>query len=125
MHKSHVLTQQERSDIQTEVETCDQMMPGEPETSADLTQSAQRLGFVMPKDNVLVISGACTQSFPIAGRTVREVRSQLQDAMNIGPNAAALVNGTKVPARHPLEKNDVLEFVKIGGEKGRSRRRND
>jgi sulfur carrier protein ThiS len=76
------------------------------------------LGQTMREGDVFVISGANSQPFPVATRTVREVRRMLQQVMNVGPDAAALVNGRLVSSDHILQQSDVLEFVKEGGEKG-------
>jgi hypothetical protein len=68
--------------------------------------------------DVLVISGANCQPFPVASRSVREVRETLSYIMNIGPNATALVNGSVVPTEYVLQQGDTIEFTKEGGEKG-------
>jgi hypothetical protein len=76
------------------------------------------LGQSVQDADVLVISGANCQPFPVATRTVREVRETLAYIMNIDPNATALVNGGEVPPEYVLQQDDTLEFTKEGGEKG-------
>jgi hypothetical protein len=68
--------------------------------------------------DVLVISGANCQPFPVAGRMVGEVRETLAYIMNIDPHATALVNGNIVPRDYVLQQDETLEFTKEGGEKG-------
>lgn len=94
----------------------------DPARQTHLEESVARiddvLGQSMQEEDVFVISGANSQPFPVATRTVGEVRTVLQLVMNVGPDAAALVNGMTVSPDHVLCQGDVLEFVKEGGEKG-------
>ena len=57
----------------------------------------------------------------IAGKSVSEVRQSLKEPLNIDPRALALVNGRDVAASYILKQGDQLEFVRLAGEKGRSR----
>lgn len=67
---------------------------------------------------VTVISGAYLQSLPLANQTVGNARHLLQAALNIGPQAMALVNGRPVTPETVLRQGDTLEFVHQAGEKG-------
>jgi hypothetical protein len=67
---------------------------------------------------VTVIAGAHLQSLPLANQTVGNARHLLQTALNIGPQAQALVNGHPVTAATVLQQGDTLEFVHEVGEKG-------
>ena len=67
---------------------------------------------------VTVIAGAHLQSLPLANQTVGNARHLLQAALNIGPQAVALVNGHPVTPETVLHQGDTLEFVHEAGEKG-------
>jgi hypothetical protein len=114
----------------------EQLAPQEPQRSGPMTGSPspepesganpaihhieELLGGAMQQGEVLVVSGANCQPFPVASRTVAEARASLEYIMNIDPTATALVNGAVVPAEHVLQHSDMLEFTKEGGEKGAS-----
>jgi hypothetical protein len=104
----------------------DQKLPPAEETAPEPLDEAidhvnRALGNAMQEGDVFIISGANSQPFPVATRTVGEVRAMLQYVMNIGPGAIALVNGAAVAPDHILQQDDMLEFTKEGGEKGGSR----
>jgi len=65
-----------------------------------------------------VIHGVYAHSLPLAGRTIREARGELEDRMNIAPEAVAVVDGTEVGEEEVLHENQVLNFVSPSGEKG-------
>jgi hypothetical protein len=114
----------------------EQLTPQEPERSAPITGAPspepesranaaihridELLGGAMQEGDVLVVSGANCQPFPVVSRTVAEARASLEYIMNIDPTATALVNGAVVPTEYILQHNDMLEFTKEGGEKGAS-----
>ncbi len=67
---------------------------------------------------VEVIHGVYAHSLPLAGMTVRQARSELEDRMNIDPDAIAVIDGVEANEDTVLEENQVLNFVKPAGEKG-------
>ncbi len=67
---------------------------------------------------VEVIHGVYAHSLPLAGVTVRAARSELEDRMNIAPDAVAVVDGVEVGEDAVLREGQVLNFVKPAGEKG-------
>ena len=69
--------------------------------------------------SVDVIHGVYAHSLPLAGLTVRDARLELEDRMNIDPEAASVVDGREVDEDTVLTEGQVLNFVKHAGEKGR------
>lgn len=71
-----------------------------------------------PGGNVNVVHGCYGHSFPLAGMTVGEARAQLEERMNIDPDAVAVLDGNDVDDEALLAEGQVLTFVKHAGEKG-------
>ncbi len=69
-------------------------------------------------ETVRVIYGVHSLDVNIAGRTVGEVRAALRQALNISPQAVAVVDGREVLESVILQAGEVLEFVRLAGEKG-------
>lgn len=69
-------------------------------------------------ETVRIIYGVHSLEVNIAGRSVGEVRAQLSQALNIGPRAVAIVDGREISETHVLQNGEVLEFVRLAGEKG-------
>jgi hypothetical protein len=69
--------------------------------------------------NVEVIHGVYAHSLPLAGMAVRDARLELEDRMNIDPEAVAVVDGRQADEDTVLAEGQVLNFVKHAGEKGR------
>jgi hypothetical protein len=69
--------------------------------------------------SVDVIHGIYAHSLPLAGMTVRDARLELEDRMNIDPEALPVVDGREVDEDTVLAEGQVLNFVKHAGEKGR------
>ncbi|MBW8004187.1 MAG: hypothetical protein FVQ06_00180 [candidate division NC10 bacterium] len=67
---------------------------------------------------VKIIYGVHSLEVDIAGRSVAEVRDSLKQALNIGPRAIAIVDGREVMESHILQTGEILEFVRLAGEKG-------
>lgn len=67
---------------------------------------------------VTVVHGIHRLNLPLAGRAVVAVRQSLAPILNIGPDALAVVNGTEVGEDFILAHDDLLEFVRLAGEKG-------
>ncbi len=70
------------------------------------------------EETIRIIYGVHSLEVNIAGRSVGEVRAQLSQALNIGPRAIAVVDGREVAETHILDSGQVLEFVRLAGEKG-------
>lgn len=68
---------------------------------------------------VEVIHGVYAHSLPLVGMTIRQARSELQDRMNIDPEAMAVVDGVETDDDQILREGQVLNFVRPAGEKGR------
>jgi hypothetical protein len=56
--------------------------------------------------------------FGLVRATVGSIQLSLIDAFNIPDDAAAFVNGERVPLEHRLNSKDILEFVLERGHKG-------
>jgi hypothetical protein len=67
---------------------------------------------------VEVIHGVYAHSMPLAGMSVRAARAELEERMNIDPDAMAVVDGLEVDPNVILREGQVLNFVKPAGEKG-------
>jgi hypothetical protein len=67
---------------------------------------------------VEVIHGVYAHSLPLAGLTVLQARTELEERMNIDPEALAVVDGVEVRADTILKEGQVLNFVRHAGEKG-------
>jgi hypothetical protein len=65
-----------------------------------------------------VIHGVYAHSLPLAGKTVAEARLELEDRMNISPEAVAVIDGTETAEDVVLHENQVLNFITPAGEKG-------
>ena len=73
------------------------------------------------QDQVRVLYGVHSLDADLADRTVADVRQALRQALNISPQAVALVDGREVEEGVILLAGQQLEFVRLAGEKGRSR----
>ena len=67
---------------------------------------------------VRVICGVHALDTRVAGRTVGDVRAALSQALNISPEAIAVVDGVEAGADHVLRAGEQVEFVRLAGEKG-------
>ena len=70
------------------------------------------------QDQVRVLYGVHSLEANLAGRTVADVRQALRQALNIGPQAVAVVDGREVEEGVILLAGQQLEFVRLAGEKG-------
>ena len=68
--------------------------------------------------NIDVIHGVFAHTAPFAGMTVRHARAELEERMNIDPEATTFVDGNEVDEDTVLEEGQVLNFVKHAGERG-------
>lgn len=76
------------------------------------TATATRTG------RVDVIHGVYAHSLPLAGMTVRQARTELEERMNIDPEAVAVVDGQEALEDSVLREGQVLNFLTPAGEKG-------
>jgi hypothetical protein len=67
---------------------------------------------------VEVIHGVYAHSLPLAGMTVEDARAELEERMNIDPEATAVIDGVEANEGTVLREGQVLNFVKPAGEKG-------
>lgn len=84
-------------------------------------KQAPRVRSVPPartQEAVRVIYGVHSIEANIAGRSVGEIRTALKQALNIGPQAVAVVDGREILESYMLQAGQVLEFVRLAGEKG-------
>ena len=65
-----------------------------------------------------VIHGVYAHSLPLAGMTVRQARTELEERMNIDPEALAVVDGSETLEDTVLREGQVLNFLTPAGEKG-------
>jgi hypothetical protein len=85
-----------------------------PEAAGDefATATATRSG------RVDVIHGVYAHSLPLAGMTVLQARGELEERMNIDPEALAVIDGVEADDDTVLREGQVLNFVTPAGEKG-------
>ena len=79
---------------------------------------AKAAGKLQTQDKVRVLHGVHTLEANLAGRTVADVRQALRQALNISPQAVAIVDGREVEEGFILLAGQQLEFVRLAGEKG-------
>src|SRR5437763_7344184 len=65
-----------------------------------------------------VIHGIYAHSLPLAGMSVAQARLELEDRLNIAPEAVAVIDGTEAGEEELLREGQVLNFVSPAGEKG-------
>lgn len=68
--------------------------------------------------SVRVICGINEGRYPVAGRSIAEVRKGLRDAFNFSTEHVAEVNGRRCEDKEVLQKGDTLELIKEFGHKG-------
>ena len=54
----------------------------------------------------------------LAGQTVEEIRERFEDALNLGENDQARINGAPAAAEDAVQDGQTLEVVKVAGDKG-------
>jgi hypothetical protein len=59
-----------------------------------------------------------TSSDSVAGKTVAEVREQVEEILNIPDSAQVRVNGSPAEEEDTITDGATVEFVKVAGEKG-------
>lgn len=65
-----------------------------------------------------VIHGVYAHSLPLGGMSVRQARKELEERMNIDPEALAVIDGVEAEEETVLRQGQVLNFVTPAGEKG-------
>jgi hypothetical protein len=75
-------------------------------------------GQTKAQDQVRVLYGVHSLEANLAGRAVADVRQALRQALNISPQAVAVVDGREVEEGFILLAGQQLEFVRLAGEKG-------
>ncbi len=65
-----------------------------------------------------VIHGIYAHSLPLAGMSVAQARLELEDRLNIAPEAVAVIDGVEAGEEELLREGQVLNFVSPAGEKG-------
>ncbi|MCY3018792.1 MAG: hypothetical protein NTW87_07160 [Planctomycetota bacterium] len=58
----------------------------------------------------------------VAGKTVAEVREEVSDLLNVPGTAQVRVNGSPAGEDNQIPEGSTVEFVKIAGEKGATRK---
>jgi hypothetical protein len=79
---------------------------------------AVETGTATRSGRVDVIHGVYAHSLPLAGMTVRQARTELEERMNIDPEALAVVDGLETEEESVLREGQVLNFLTPAGEKG-------
>jgi hypothetical protein len=79
---------------------------------------ARAKGEIRTQEQVRILYGVHSLEADLAGRTVRDVRQALRQALNISPQAVAVVDGREVEEGAILLAGQQLEFVRLAGEKG-------
>jgi len=54
----------------------------------------------------------------VAGKTVGEVRDQVEEVLNVPESAQVRVNGAPADEEEEIADGATVEFVKVAGEKG-------
>jgi hypothetical protein len=67
---------------------------------------------------VSVIHGVYAHTLPLAGRTVTQARVELEERLNIAPEAVAVIDGVEAAEDVVLREGQVLNFLTPAGEKG-------
>ncbi len=75
-------------------------------------------GQARTQEQVRILYGVHSLEADLAGRTVGDVRQALRQALNISPQAVAVVDGREVEEGAILLGGQQLEFVRLAGEKG-------
>lgn len=73
--------------------------------------------FKSPEDLVLVTHGVNQCSFPLVGHTVKEVKKNFREILNVSKDALALIGNskTKVDDSYVINPGDIVEFLQPSG----------
>jgi hypothetical protein len=72
-----------------------------------------------PDGMATVASGPYSESLPVSGRTVGEIRARYRDRFDIAPRGQATLDGSDVDDDAVVRAGQMLAFVHRIGEKGR------
>ncbi|MBM4070391.1 MAG: hypothetical protein FJ271_15760 [Planctomycetes bacterium] len=67
---------------------------------------------------VEVVYGVYSHSLPLAGLTVAQARAELEERLNLHPQAPANIDGFDASEDTVLHEGQILTFVQPAGEKG-------
>lgn len=67
---------------------------------------------------VEVVYGVYSHSLPLAGLTVAQARAELEERLNLHPQAPANIDGFDASEDTVLHEGQILTFVQPSGEKG-------
>lgn len=67
---------------------------------------------------VEVVYGVYSHSLPLAGLTVAQARAELEERLNLHPQAPANIDGFDATEDTVLQEGQILTFVQPSGEKG-------
>jgi hypothetical protein len=69
-------------------------------------------------EDVTVCHGPYSESLPVGGMSVGEVRARFRDRLDIDPAAQPVVDGREVNDKTIVRAGQLLTFVRKAGEKG-------
>ena len=67
---------------------------------------------------VSVVYGVYSHSLPLAGLTIAQARAELEERLNLHPQAPANIDGFDATEDTVLHEGQILTFVQPSGEKG-------
>ncbi len=68
--------------------------------------------------SVIVAHGPYSESLPVAGMAISEIRARFADLFDLHPMSQAFVNGTEVSDDTRVAPGQLLSFMHRSGEKG-------
>ena len=73
-----------------------------------------------PEELVLVTHGVNQCSFPLAGHTVKEIKKNFREVLNVSKDATTLIgnSNTRVDDSYIVNSGDMVEFLQPKGIKG-------
>lgn len=86
--------------------------------SSQLIQGQRSAGLQEGSQPVKIRYGIHRLEARVAGKTVGEIRTLLQQPLNLDPRVIALINHRQVTDQAQLRAGDQLEFVRLAGVKG-------
>jgi molybdopterin converting factor small subunit len=93
-----------------------------PESQEVSTKKPSVKSAVSKIDKVLsnndIMFGSEHLKLPLIGKTVADIRKELKHVLNVPEGAQARVNSKLVDDNYVIKEEDVIEFVKVSGQKG-------
>ena len=65
-----------------------------------------------------IMFGSEHLKLPLVGKSIADLRKELKHALNIPEGAQARVNSKLVDDSYVVQEEDIVEFVKVSGQKG-------